>query len=49
MTEEEKLQESKSKFAKPDSLVFRAKYAQQKRKDRKKKNELSGLSPNERP
>jgi hypothetical protein len=49
MEEKEKLQEANSKFAKPDSLVFRAKYAQQKRKDRKKKNELSGLLPNERP
>lgn len=37
------------KLAKPDSLAFRAKFSQQRRKDRKKKNSDSGLLPNERP
>jgi hypothetical protein len=49
MTEEDKKEQNPNKFAKPDSPAFRAKFAQDRRKKRKQKNEDSGLLPNERP
>jgi hypothetical protein len=35
----EEKKDDKQKFAKPDSLAFRAHYAQERRKKRKKRNE----------